>query len=485
MIHRSWIWIPTIFWAPLVCILLNVTLSIWIVTNRPGYLRDSQLNEHPDAQHYVLLGRNILLLGEYSRRSEAPYVADAFRTPGYPLFAGALDIIGGAVLIYLIQALLQAITCIVIFSITKKLFGDKAALIASLLCATDVMCAVLNFQAMSEVVYVFLLSISALVLLPCILGKVKGRASSFLFGGLLLGLATHVRPAGLYLPLVYVIAILAVGLLKKLYQQCLVNAILVISGSMLLLMPWIVRNWVVFGMPRLTTNDTIVLVYFAGAGAYQFHHEVDLQTAQRMITQEFGLRPPQEMWNSWTSDFSQKEMDDQARSVMPAILGKYPLDLIKASAIGILKASVSHNTGDLAFMLGKEWRGPELGRVLRFDPVAISRLFGNHIGLILVFTWEVLHAALVLMLAGFGLLWIVRIREQRMMGFILLFLVSFFVGILGISGLEAYARFRSPIMPLAYVAAGTALAMIFSAARRGCLPAVVPKDIAPGATAGT
>ena len=456
-IPRS-IQVPAVVWGPLLCLLLNAILMTWINVNRPEYLRDSLLNESPDAVHYVRLGRNMLLLGTYSRAAEAPYVPDVFRTPAYPLLAGAFDLMGGAALIYLFQALLQACMCAIVFLLTRKFFGQKAALIASLLCATDIMLAVLNFEAMSETLYVFLLSASALVLLPRIMSKDGSGFAGFLVGGLLLGVATHVRPAGLYLPLVYAIITLAVGLFRGFWKKALLNSAMVMLGAMFLLAPWVIRNWAVFGLPRLTTNDTIVLVYFTGAGAYQVRHGVDLQTAWRMIAEEFDLRPPEEMWNDWSSDFSPKEMHDRARAVIPAVLSKYPFDLIKSSIMGIMKASISHNTGELAYMLGKKWINLEIGQV--YYPERL-RLFDNHIGLIIVFVWEVLHAICVIGLAYFGLMWMIYIPVQRLTGLVFGCLWLFLVVTLGISGLEAYSRFRAPLLPLAYVVCGYVLSVIY------------------------
>jgi len=445
--------------------MLNVMLFILIIKNRPEYLRDYQLNINPDSLDYVLLGRNVFLLKEYSRSSEAPYVSDVFRTPAYPLFSGALDIVGGGALIYLTQVLLQSLNCVIIFLLTQKLFGKTAALIASLLCATDVMLAVLNFEALSEAVYVPLISISALVLIPQALAQERSRHTSFFLGGMLIGIATYVRPAGPYLPLVYAIATLVVGLWGIGWKKALINSVTVPLGAVILLAPWIVRNQVVFGIPHLTTNDTIVLVYYTGAGAYQVHHGVDQQTAQQMIAEEFGLRPPEEMWNYWKSDLSPKDMDDPARAAVPEILGKYPLDLARSSAIGIMKASISHNVNELGGVLGKTWTAPRLDRILRFDGSAIAALVENQTGLVAIFVWEVLHAACVIALACAGLFWGMCTRQRRMIGVVLLILQTFFVATVGAYGLEAYSRLRAPVMPLAYVTAGYALAMIFFAYR--------------------
>ena len=131
-----------------------------------------------------------------------------------------------------------------------------------------------------------------------------------------------------------------------------------------------------------------------------------------------------------------------------------------------MKASVSHNAEELANMLGKTWNTPGLHRLLRFDPVAITRLFANHIGLVAVFIWEVLHAGGVIVLAVGGLWSALRSAERRLPGLSLAILLAFLIATLGVVGLEAYSRYRAPIMPFVYVVAGYAMARLCAPSRR-------------------
>jgi 4-amino-4-deoxy-L-arabinose transferase-like glycosyltransferase len=458
--------IPRIVYGLLLSVLVNGIFLIWIGINQPSYLHDYRLNINPDARHYVLLGRNFFLLGTYSRSSSAPYAPDMFRTPGYPLFAGGLDILGGAALIYVTQAVLQSVNCVIIFLVTRKLFGDTAGLIAGILCGTDLMLAVLNFEPLSESVYVFLISVSALVLLPRILEPRTNHIGVFFLGGLLLGLAIHVRAAGLYLPVVYSIATLIAGIWGGWWKKAVSASLALMLGAAVLIVPWVMRNYAVFGIPRLSTNDNIVLAFYTGAGAYQVHYGVDLGTAQRMIAQDFGLRPTEEMFNPWISKLSPKELDDSLRETIPAILSKYPLDLLKASTLGVLKASISHNVDELAAMLGIPWSRPELGRILRLDMSALHRLLENHTGLVAVFLWQVIYVLCLMLLTVCGFVNLLWTREKRRTGVVLLALFSFFIATLGASGFDAYSRFRSPIMPTAYMVSAYMLALVLSSYSR-------------------
>ena len=150
------------FWTPiLVCFGINSALFAGIALNQREYFLDYKLNNNPDAVHYVLEGRNTLLQGQFSRSLAPPFVPDMVRTPVYPVFAGALDLCGKALAIYLVQALLQVAACVVIYKFVERHFGARAAFFASLFLATDLMWAISNFEAMSEPLFVLLLLGSA------------------------------------------------------------------------------------------------------------------------------------------------------------------------------------------------------------------------------------------------------------------------------------------------------------------------------------
>jgi hypothetical protein len=70
------------FWTPiLVCLGINSAIFADIAFNNRHYLLNYRLNANPDALSYVLLGRNTLLQGHYSRSESPPYEPDMLRTP--------------------------------------------------------------------------------------------------------------------------------------------------------------------------------------------------------------------------------------------------------------------------------------------------------------------------------------------------------------------------------------------------------------------
>src|SRR5262245_1448232 len=242
--------------AVVLCLGLNAVLFVAIGCRRPDYLIDYRLNPNPDAHHYVLLGRNVFLHGAYSRSDGPPFVPDMLRTPVYPVFAGGLDLLGGAGAIYAAQALLHAGSCLLLFCLVRELIGQKAAVWASLFLASDIMVVSSNFVAMSESLFLFLMLASAVCLWPVRgLGGEESRGWRLFGGGILLGLAILTRPAALYLPVIVVVSYLIVGRARRQLKMaalqlacCLLPVLLLVGGC-------VARNAAVFGVTRVTTVD--------------------------------------------------------------------------------------------------------------------------------------------------------------------------------------------------------------------------------------
>ena len=212
----------------------------------------------------------------------------------------------------------------------------------------------------------------------------------------------------------------------------------------------------VFSVPRLTTVEAANNVYFMGAGAYQLHYGLSLEDAQASIAREHGLPPYIAVQNPWTSDQSVAEMDAELRAAAVPVLTRYPRELLKSSLLGVAKASVSHNTGELARLVGQEWQAPGTGDLLRLRPEAFARLWGNGPGLALVFGWQVLHALLTLGLAAAGAVVGLRGATRAGAGVAMAVLLYFYLTV-AVFGLEAFCRCRAPVLPFLYVLGGLGL----------------------------
>ncbi len=464
----------------LICLAINLGIAALIVVDRPEYLADYRLSNNPDCLDYVLLGENLLLHGQFSRSTQPPYLPDMVRTPIYPVFAGALELAGRAGAIYCAQIVLQAASCVLLFLLVKSFFGPRPAFWAAALFATDLVLAVNNFWPMSESLFLFLVLASAAVALPVLLSPgdeddsdCRGwrcRGWRIVGGGLLLGAAILTRPAGLYLPLVYSVGCLGIGLYQKRLGTAVRMAAVLLLISLIPPALWIARNTVTFSVSKLTAVETNNMLYFVGAGAYQVRHGVGLEEAQAMIAEEFDVAPYSEVQNAHASDRSVAELNAELRAVQWDVLGKYPAQLALSSVMALAKASFSHATGQLAEMLGRQWVAPGTRSLVLHPMAAAKRLWQNGPVLAAAFIWQLAHVIVALGTALFGLTCVMRDRQTRMVGLVLLAVLGYFYLIVAMFGFEAYWRCRVPVLPFLYVFSGYGISRMFPRAESRARP---------------
>jgi 4-amino-4-deoxy-L-arabinose transferase-like glycosyltransferase len=440
--------IPKCAWpAVVLCATMNAFVFANILANNEGYLNDYRRSNNPDALHYVELGRNILEKGCYSRCSEPPYVPDMLRTPVYPLFAGAADILGGAAAIYVTQAFLQIACCLLLFHLVRGHFGEKAALAASIFLATDFGVSVSNFEAMSEPLYVFLTLSAVVCLAPAILQSGPASLMRVGTGGIILALATLTRPVGLYISFLLAAALLFTQLRQWRIWRALAEPALLAFVFALPVGAWIVRNSVVFSVNHLTTADAIMLVYFTGGGAYQIEHGIPQAEAQDMIAREFDLPPPNVTNNHWVTDISVAEMDSRLRGAQWSLLAKYPRALAVSSVLALIKSGVSHDIGRFAALSASIWMRPTTAGLLSGNSDAYRRLFQNGSLLIAAFLWQLSHLVAIYLLSGIGVAAAWRESSFRPFMLFLLLVLAYFSLTVAVVGPEAYSRSRLPHMP--------------------------------------
>lgn len=443
----------------LIVFVTSVPFFLDLANRNPAYLRDYRLNLNPDARHYVQLGRNLFLKGVYSRQQGEPYQPDMLRTPVYPVVAGSLDVMLGPGLLYAFQGICRAATSLTVYGFCARRFGRPVGLLAGVLVSVDLMLAVLAMEAMSEILFNVFATLAVLLWLQVLSEPRKGLGSvaASIALGILVGLATLIRPASLYLPLVLAIA----GILCSrpgVRQLILRRAAVMFAVSVATILPWVVRNAIVFGVPRLTTADSINLVYFAGAGAYAVEFGIPLEETQQRIANEYDLATLFESNNDWVGNRGVKLLDRQQRTAIPKILAKHPRSLIKATFIGLAKSTMAHNVDVYANMSSRKWEPPGVDKLASHQYSRFFKLlFLNDPLLVFLCIWEILYAGIIGVLSIFGAVAGLRSADLRRPILYLLLIAAYYVATIAVVGLDAYSRHRAMLVPIQCVLAAVAI----------------------------
>ncbi len=229
----------------IVALALTCAIHIWLLVVRPvaigGVSRDSD--------EYWQIATNVATGHGYSRDGLSP---TRMRMPGYPLFLAAIQTVAGPEVMptLVVQSLLNVVTLLLLSGLAARLFGPLTGAWTALLIALYLPLPVLACRIMSEAPYIAVLS-GAIV---CWVSALERKSLKwFAATGALVGLASLIRPAGLAtLVLLMPVMWLQVGRTRR----GLASGAVALAVGLMVMAPWVARNWLAFNEPTLVSTDT-------------------------------------------------------------------------------------------------------------------------------------------------------------------------------------------------------------------------------------
>lgn len=180
------------------------------------------------------------------------------RPPLYPVFIASLLPWGSFPLnVYLAQALIGALSCLVLFEVGELLFGQRAGLIASAWMAIDYVSVRQTVSVMAETLFVFFLILS----FYCLIRSEKERKNRWLIGaGILSGASLLTRDVQIFY---YPFLMLWFLLWKESWKSRIYRVSAFVIPLLLVIGPWILRNSLIHKRPVLITTAAASTFYLA------------------------------------------------------------------------------------------------------------------------------------------------------------------------------------------------------------------------------
>ena len=375
-------------------------------------------------------------------------------TPGYPLFLLLSARVTGSELIGagFLQLTLTGVVSILLLGIGRMLGEPRVGLAAAVLYAISPNTALWSLTLMSETLFAFLLTASAVLWFVSLRGPNTGW--SFV-AGVSLGAAAFVRPIGLPL----IIAWLAVGMAAVLRRGAgktrlkWKNALLV-GGYVLLLLPWFVRNWATSGRAALADVpiDTFV----------RFNLAYVVAEAEGLSRDEAAARLDESI-DSWGEAYQ--------------VALKYPWIFLGQQIAGIRRSVIGVESGvwarQLGYGLDRQGSFDVLSLILAGNPGQamhrLATLFQDrrtalHAGLAVS---ALAYTAILYLLAFGGLRSVMRNPGPGRSVYLLAAFCTIYL--LVVPGAAGQARFRIPAEPFLALLAGAGLSGLIDVARRKLL----------------
>jgi 4-amino-4-deoxy-L-arabinose transferase-like glycosyltransferase len=390
-----------------------------------------------DAPGYFLLAANLFHHGVFSQSAAAPFLPDAFRTPGYPGFLWLILVPTGfsKVAVAAVQSILHALTGLLLARLGGKAFGSRRiGFGAAVLWSLAPLPAVFAGMLLSEILFTFVFVLFLWILLH----PTPVRAG---IGGAVLGLGILIRP---------IAVVVAPAALPALWagsniRQALAKSALLGVALLAIVGPWVYRNAAVFGKPSLAAVQGYNLLEYNAAGYVSVRDGISLADARRIVDAEYQL-------------YLQNE------NIRPATMAEES-DAMTAAALRILAADPVRS------VLFNGWTSLNIFRpgvsyfIMFLDPGGLTPMdlaegelspAASHLDRPAILLATILLTAFyggLYLLAGAGLLRLIRNRNWRLLAWFGLPCLLLFYA----PGIANNARFRIPLEPVLCLLAAVGL----------------------------
>lgn len=282
----------TIRWDLVSLILLAVGLRVLLFAHSAEQIgMEKFLSTSPDTVNYVSMASGLV---EGSITNERGFFTFG---PGYAFFLAIFFFLFGihALPVIIFQILLSSVSCVLIYRLAMLLTKSyPIAMLAGFLAATSYTSISLSCLLLSDTLYFFLFLSGLLLFLE---GLQNEKTSYYILSGILIGYAILTRSIGQFFPLVMAaIAFVAYRLEKKsasnkptsYLKKKIRNVSLTIVIIAVITFTWMVRNYVVHGIP---------VVSAAG-------RQLDIAA---IAYQEIENKPIEDIKTEWTKQYKQEK----------------------------------------------------------------------------------------------------------------------------------------------------------------------------------
>lgn len=411
-----------------------------------------------DTPSYEEPARALLYTGRFAAGPDKPDVPETVRTPGYPVFIAAVYAVFGErhVPVIVLQIALSVATLGVVYWLATRLWDARVGLIAVVFLALDLASFHTSEVLLTDTLFTFLLMIAVVAGYKLTSGaRTLWRWALVL--GVMLAVATMVRPIAYYLVAPVLVGLLIWGIRTRLrWRPCAAMLALVAVPSVLLVGGWQVRNYAATGSAEFSQIEGYNLLWYRGAGIIALRDGISFDEAREKIRDSL---PDMEGWTTAeTYDFYGREG--------MALVRRHPFLFLRMQVRQTAYVLLAPAQVLVVHLLtGVELRTSPFGDLLRLAPGDYARTWVvGRPALFVAFLYEMAFLVALYVCALYGIWRAFRGSRAPLVSH--LFACGIVVYVIALSaGPEAHSRFRVPFMPLLALYAGLGLSVLVARLR--------------------
>ncbi len=385
---------------------------------------------------YFELSQGILAGHGLSWDSEPPYKPNPLRTPVYPYFiAGILALTHSYWAVLALQVLIGCITPLLAFFIAKRITASNmAAAAVGIVMALEPYHVLFSVIFYTETLFIFLF-LSFVLLAMRYFDQPTGRGAAL--ASAVLGVAILTKATVEYVPLVFIAFI--VWKYRRAWRTALAHAALAGGVVLLILAPWMYRNYAVFGVVGISAQPAFNLITYLAPSVVALEEGAPID--QEAYFKEHGI-DPFAITLATASQYVPHALE---------VVKAHPIGLIKVGALSVLTFFTHDGVLTVLQYAGyrpESYLGVPAIQLALSDPLGfaqeIAARAASPFGLVLLMRLFA-YAVTALFLAGIWLWW--RRGPRHIAHVFALLMVAYFLCTTPVNGLGVNARFRMPVEP--------------------------------------
>ena len=270
-------WMVILVWVFIFAFLARLAVLIFFIEADPGFMVDN------DSIGYLQLAENMEAGIGFAWDTGMPFTYDSFRTPAYPAFLYAHHIIFGSfVPAAVTQIILSLLIGLLIVKIADRyLRAPRAGIVAAALFFFMPFSLLVTERYLTQILYTAVVMCAAWFWLEYL---ANGRAKKLFVTGILVPLSALVRPISIFFTAPF-IASLALGWFWKKIElkRAAVASGVVIILFLIVIVPWIWRNYKVFGYPYLSSITAVQLYFYDAPAVYATAQNIGYEEARTAL----------------------------------------------------------------------------------------------------------------------------------------------------------------------------------------------------------
>ena len=350
------------------------------------------------------------------------------RPPGFPALLALFRFVGdNYATAALLLSLLGVTTVLLTYQVALRLVGARAAVVAAWWLALSPLHVIESSFLLTEIAFATFVLAALLTLLPSSDRSDRISTTRWIGAGLLMAVATFIRPISLYLP--FVVLLLGVITVKSGRRRLLTGILPFVAAFALPIGAWVGHNYAKTGVATFSTIQGANLALYRAVGAMTEQDHVSVQEARQEMRRLVAIHT--------SADMNPAEVAEVQTAVGIREILERPRGYAQSSIKGLGRTLVGPGTADIERRLSAGAL-----EALRLPLIGLSLISASAMSMLSV--WAILRA--------------IRRRER----FLIIAIVPLLYLILVGSGHEADSRFRMPLEPLLTILAGSVVVSVLS-----------------------